>query len=70
MVAPAERRLQRIMQRDGLTEAQARERMAAQQGEEFYIARADRVIYNDGSLEALHAAANALADDIREWSHG
>ncbi len=70
VVAPAERRLQRIMQRDGLTEAQARERMAAQQGEEFYIARADRVIYNDGSLEALHAAANALADDIREWSHG
>lgn len=68
VVAPEERRLQRILQRDDLTEKQALERMAAQQDEAFYTARADRVIRNDGSLEALHAAANALADDIREWS--
>ena len=69
VIAPASRRLQRIMQRDGLTEAQAKERMAAQQDEEFYASHADRIIRNEGTLEELHAAANALADDIRKWSH-
>ena len=70
VVAGKERRLRRIMGRDELTEAQALARMAAQPDEDYYIARAGRVLYNDGELEALRAEARRLADDIREWAHG
>lgn len=35
--------------RDGITEEQARIRMAAQPADEYYIARASLVIRNDGS---------------------
>lgn len=68
VVAPAEVRQERIRKRDDLTEEQARARMAAQPNEDFYTARADVVLYNNGSLEHLEQQAAALADQIREWS--
>lgn len=68
VVAPAEVRQERIRARDGLTEEQARARMAAQPSEDFYTARADVVLYNNGRLEHLQQQAAALADHIREWS--
>ena len=42
--------------------------MAAQQEEEFYVSKASRVIRNDGDLEELRRQANALADQVREWT--
>ena len=68
VVAPRQRRLRRIMERDQLTEKQAEARMAAQQEEEFYVSKASRVIRNDGDLEELRRQANALADQVREWT--
>ena len=70
VVAPREWRLRRIRERDGLSEKEAEGRMAAQQEEAFYAERADRLIRNDGSLQQLRDAAEQLAADIREWSHG
>lgn len=70
VVSPAERRLARIMERDGLTEAQARSRMAAQQPETYYTSRAAVVLQNDGDLELLQKRADALAARIREWANG
>ena len=46
--APQELRLRRIMERDGITEQQARQRMAAQLGDEVLQSRSDFVIINDG----------------------
>lgn len=47
VTAPEALRIQRVMQRDGSTEAQIRERMAHQLSEEEKIKRADGIIYND-----------------------
>lgn len=70
VISPAERRLARIMERDGLTEAQARSRMAAQQPETYYTSRAAVVLQNDGDLKLLQKRADALAARIREWANG
>lgn len=57
------KRLQRIMQRDGLTEAAAKQRMAAQPDDDFYRSRADTVIQNDGTPEELAV----LAREVLAW---
>ncbi len=44
VLAPGEERLRRIMLRDGLTEAQARQRMQAQPPDAFYLEKADVVL--------------------------
>lgn len=53
VVADEDIRLKRITERDGLTEAQARERINAQYSEEFFRNNSDYIIENntDGGLE-------------------
>ena len=68
VLAPAAERLRRIRQRDGITDEQARIRMAAQPADEYYIARASLVIRNDGSAAQLRAAAAELAEKMERWS--
>ena len=46
--APHELRIQRVMMRDGITEAEVGQRMQHQMPEEENMKRADFVIYNDG----------------------
>lgn len=66
VVAPADKRMERIRLRDDLTEAQARARMAAQQEEDYYTSRAAITLHNDGDLDALHKQAAELAQQIQE----
>jgi len=49
------KRLERVMERDGLTEAEVRARMENQMPEEEKRARADVVIENNGGLEELYS---------------
>lgn len=44
VICPEEIRLKRIMERDGITEERARERMSAQHGDEFYTDKSDYVV--------------------------
>ena len=53
VLAPAEDRLRRIMERDALTEEEARARMMSQPGDEFFEKRADYVIRNTVDMAAL-----------------
>lgn len=46
VVAPARYRMQRIMDRDGITEEQAVTRMRAQKSIHYYTKHADRIIHN------------------------
>ena len=46
VTAPEDVRLQRILQRDGLSEAQARDRMRMQKDDAWYFSQADDVIRN------------------------
>ena len=56
-----ERALERLVARNRLAPDAARARIAAQIGDPEREARADRVIRNDGALDVLEAAVDALA---------
>ena len=55
-----EAQVRRVMDRDGLTEPEARQRLAAQTDNATREARADIVLRNDGPLEALIEATDQL----------
>lgn len=57
---PESVQLERTMRRDSNTEALVRKIMAAQLSREQRLARADRVVDNSGTLEALEAQVEAL----------
>ena len=57
-------RLGRIMSRDGITEEQAKARMASQHTEEFFRNNSDFVIDNSGEVEKLYKQAEIIADKI------
>lgn len=60
-----ERALERLIARNRLTPDAARARIEAQLGNPEREARADRVIRNDGALDALFAVVDALAACFR-----
>lgn len=66
VLAPPDIRLKRIMQRDGISEEAAHERMDAQLPEEFFIQHSDYVIRNQSDLAGLFAHAEEVAQKIRE----
>ena len=68
-IAPAELRIKRIAERDGLTVEEATLRTNAQKRDEFYTARADKIIINDKdesdlSKKADEILAELLGEDI------
>lgn len=64
VTAPQAVRLARIMQRDGISEEQARARMSAQQEDFYYTQRADFVLDGGTSLENLSESAKNLFKKI------
>lgn len=64
--ASEQTRVRRIVERDGLSEAEARARVAAQMPLSIKAERADHVIDNEGTLEELWVAADAVLDTICE----
>ncbi len=64
VVSTPQLRLQRICERDGLTEEQAKQRMSTQPSDDEYADRVDYVLFNLGDREALHKAAVTLCEQI------
>jgi dephospho-CoA kinase len=64
VAAPVERRVARIVGRDGMSEDEARARAAAQTAPEAARTRADYVIENDGTLEQLEARTRAVYEAL------
>ncbi len=65
VTAPEEERVRRITARDGISEAQARERVSAQLGEDFFRAHSDCVIENDGDFASFERQLNELIGQIK-----
>lgn len=63
-----ETQLHRVMKRDGLSEADARERLAAQWPIEEKIRRADDVIRTDGTFEATDLQVRGVCARLRAGS--
>ena len=64
VVCDPERQVERVMARDGLDEGQARQRLAAQTDNATREAQAEFVLRNDGTLDALLVAADAMIDTL------
>lgn len=64
VLAPDDIRLQRIMERDGLSEEAARLRMNAQPSAEFYTSRADYSLSNGGELEEFSGRGREMLNII------
>lgn len=67
VVADRETCIKRITERDGITEAQALARLGAQHDEEFFRARSDYIIENNGDdLNEVEEAVFEIAKKIRK----
>ena len=60
VLAPRERRIQRIMQRDGLDKEHAEQRVAAQKNDEYYISNCTYVVYNNTGTKAFWNELNEI----------
>lgn len=69
VIAPEQLRLQRIRERDGITEKQAKERMTAQPTDTYYTERATVVIQNQNDCARLRESALQLFERLEEWRH-
>ncbi len=63
--APSEVQKRRLAVRDGLSDAEAQARLAAQMPIDEKAERADVVVENDGDVESLRAKAGLLLRDLR-----
>ncbi|MEE1262903.1 dephospho-CoA kinase [Ruminococcus sp.] len=55
----------RIIERDGLTREQARERISAQHSEEFFRSHSDYILENNGNILRFKAQTSALIEKIQ-----
>lgn len=60
VIAPRVLRIQRVLDRDGLTVSDIEKRMRAQPGDDQYAALADDVVRNDGTLDDLARTVDSL----------
>ena len=60
VTAPEEERVKRLMLRDNISEDYARSRIRAQHSEEWFRARCDYVLSNDGELDAFRSECLAF----------
>lgn len=59
-------RLQRIKQRDSLSDSEARKRLNAQQSEGFYRKNSDYIVDNSGSADDLKNSVSLLYNKLKE----
>ena len=64
VIAPAEVRIRRIMERDGISESYARNRISAQPSDDWFTARCDYVLENNGTPEEFTAKCLAFLDKL------
>ena len=64
VTAPKEIRVQRLMQRDGITESYARSRIAAQREDAWFREKCDYVLENDGTSEDFQEKCVAFLSKI------
>ena len=64
VLAERENRITRIMIRDAISRADAQKRIDAQRSDEYYLARCDRCVENNGTVEELGEKVLSLVKEI------
>ncbi len=67
VVADADIREQRIIERDGLTVEQARRRMSSQLDDEFFRSHSDFIIHNNSDVEFVNRISKEVSDKIKDY---
>lgn len=67
VIAPKEERARRISERDGVSIENAMLRINSQKNDDFYLSKADRIIFNNGSIEKLYSDGLAI---LKEEAYG
>lgn len=57
-------RIERIKARDNITKEQAKQRINAQHGDDYYKEKSDFVIYNDSTLQQLKESVDAILSEV------
>ncbi|MCD7749914.1 MAG: threonylcarbamoyl-AMP synthase [Oscillospiraceae bacterium] len=68
VLAPAETRIARLMEREGITAEYAAQRISAQRPDSYYIENCTHILTNDGSREDFRRACDKLFKQILEES--
>lgn len=64
ITAPEEVRISRLMARDGITAEQAAARIHAQKKQDWFVAKCDYHLHNDGTMEAFRCKCIALYEKL------
>ena len=66
VIADSHTRVERIMARDGISEAEAEQRIASQMSDAELISRSDFVINNNGDIHSLRRQVIALIEELNK----
>ena len=67
IISDRENRLERIIERDGISRELAEKRLASQYDNKFYIDNSDYIIKNNKTVEELKLKAKEVSDKIKEF---
>ncbi len=70
VIAPKEDRINRVKNRDNLTEGEIQNRFLAQHSDDYYTQKSDYVITNDSSLEELISKTHRVIDELEKVENG
>lgn len=65
VLCPMEKRIERIIKRDGITREQALLRINAQKSDDFYRESSDFCVYNDSDLDNLYFQADEILKKLK-----
>ncbi|MBR1591837.1 MAG: dephospho-CoA kinase [Ruminococcus sp.] len=69
VIADENIRMNRIIERDSISEEQARQRMNSQLSEEFFVSHSDYIIKNNGLIESVSEVSKEVSDKIKDYYH-
>lgn len=67
VIAKPEKRLERIMERDNLSEEDARKRMESQHDEDFFIEHSEFIIKNNKDITNLYNISREVSDKVKDY---
>ena len=67
VISDTESRIERIIERDGISRELAEKRLASQYDNKFYIDNSDYIIKNNKTVEELKLKAKEVSDKIKEF---
>lgn len=70
VIAPKEVRIQRVMERDSVTEDDVIKRISAQHDDSYYTEKSNYVIYNNSTLKELRRRTQSIVRALREVENG